>query len=84
MPSEAHRVGRPTRLTGSLRKLAEELGTVEALAEAVGVDRRTLLRWSRGERQPGGPARRILAELAKRCGIPPPVYPKPCVTKKMS
>ena len=57
--------GRPNTLREPYRSLAEAFGGVGKLALALGVNRRTIHSWSTGTRQPGGPARKLLAQLIK-------------------
>ena len=57
---------------GPLKPLAEQMGGMGKLAEAMGVHFRSVTKWNIGERVPEAPARRMLALLASQHGLPPP------------
>lgn len=60
---------RQTTIRGPLRRLVDALGGVIAAAEALGVTRRTLLRWGRGETRPGEEDRKRVVQVARQMGI---------------
>ena len=64
-------MGRPIHESAPIGRLAVAMGGVTALAEALGVSVRTIRYWARGEKQPGGPALKLLAALFKKHGISP-------------
>jgi hypothetical protein len=64
---------RPTVLTGAWGALADKYGGVPALAEAIGVSPRTVLRWANGEMLPRGPERLAIAWVAKQKRVESPV-----------
>lgn len=77
---------RPISLPEPWRSLCEEVerrwriahpgqrspGGVTLVARALGADRRTIARWARGERRPGGTARLAIAALFARHNLEPP------------
>ncbi len=64
--------GRPIELTGPLGELAERMGGVNQLADAIGVTPRAIQRWHNGERQPSKTTCRLLAIIAKQHKVKPP------------
>lgn len=61
--------GRPEEpLEGPIGELADALGGTAALARALAVPPRTVRRWADGTREPRGPARVLLAQLATEHG----------------
>lgn len=64
-------MARPTTLREPWRSLAERLGGVGALAEALGADRRTVTRWACGDRQPSATAQIAIDALFRREGLEP-------------
>jgi DNA-binding transcriptional regulator YdaS (Cro superfamily) len=67
------KLGRPEEpLDGPIGELALAVGGTSALAALVGVDRRTIRRWADGTRDPYGPAKVLLANLAIEHGTPIP------------
>ncbi len=64
--------GRPLELRGPLRQLAEVFGSRTKLAEQIGVNERTIHRWSIGAVVPSQPTRMMLAALARAHGLEPP------------
>lgn len=65
-------MARPSTLPEPWRSLADKLGGVQALAEALHSDSRTVGRWASGERTPRGPARALIDALFQQHKIPPP------------
>lgn len=65
-------MSRPTTLPEPWRSLADKLGGVQALADALHSDPRTVGRWAAGERTPRGPARALVDALCKRLHVPAP------------
>ena len=63
---------RPTTLPEPWRSLAAKLGGVQALADALHSDARTVRRWSIGERIPRGPARALIISTFRNAGIQAP------------
>ena len=66
---------RPTTLTEPWRSLAERLGGVQALADALHSAPRSVRQWAAGERRPRGPVLALLAQLLERYGLTPPAAP---------
>ena len=52
-------MSRKITLPEPFRSLAAKLGSVQALADALGVTTRTLNRWAKGEHPMGGPAQKL-------------------------
>jgi transcriptional regulator with XRE-family HTH domain len=65
-------MGRPTTLPEPWRSLAEKLGSVQALADVLLCDVRTVNRWANGETQPDRRAREWIQAAFHQAGIPPP------------
>lgn len=65
-------MSRPTTLPSPWRELAKHAGGVEALAEALHVDRRTIGKWAASERAPRKLAREAVNEWARRRGLVEP------------
>lgn len=65
-------LSRPTTLPSPWRELAEHVGGVMALAEALGVERRTLERWGARERTPSPVMQRHVNAFARRRGLVAP------------
>ena len=65
---------RPTTLPEPWRSLAEKLGGVQSLAEALHSDTSAVRRWATGGRTPGGPAQALIAALFRAQGIEPPTW----------
>ena len=77
---------RPTTLPEPWRSLAAELerrwldthpgqscpGGVTLAAEALHSDTSAVRRWATAERTPGGPARALIDQLFRSCGLEPP------------
>jgi transcriptional regulator with XRE-family HTH domain len=57
--------GRPPTLPALWSKLAEAAGSVELLAQELGVSRRTVHRWAHGERTPSLLEQRAINAWAK-------------------
>jgi hypothetical protein len=64
-----HHGGRSPELPGQWGALARAVGSVGELAAAVGVTRRAVQYWARGEATPNAGARDALARLAKARGV---------------
>lgn len=58
-------MSRPITLPSPWRELAYAAGGVRQLADALGVEPRTVHRWAHGKRKPGGSAQKILEQLTK-------------------
>jgi len=56
-------MARPDCLPEPFHALAEQYGSVEGLAKALGVTRRTVNRWAEGSRKPQGSAQILLDNL---------------------
>lgn len=65
---------RPTTLPEPWRTLADKLGGVSALADALGTGPRTVNNWATGGRSPRGTARIAITALFRRHRIEPPVF----------
>ena len=65
---------RPTTLPEPWRSLAEKLGGVQALADALHSDPSAVRRWATGDRTPGGPARALIEALFRQHQIEPPTW----------
>jgi DNA-binding transcriptional regulator YdaS (Cro superfamily) len=63
---------RPTTLPAPWDRLAEILGGVAQVAEALGTTPRTVHQWAHGTRQPRGPARRLIEQVFREAGVEPP------------
>ena len=64
------RMGRPITMKYPFGDLARALGSVEQLADAVGVTRATINRWATGMSPPSEPARRLLNDLLTKHNLP--------------
>lgn len=65
--------GKPSVLTGAWGDLAQAAGGVVALADILGVSRRTILRWGLGKQQMNGAAEMGVRVVAVSLGVPSPV-----------
>lgn len=65
-------MSRPTTLPSPWRELAAALGGVGALAEACGVEPRTVARWADGTRSPSELQRRDVRARLRRRGLQAP------------
>ena len=79
-------MGRPTTLPEPWRSLAAELerrwldthpgqscpGGVTLAAEALESSTKAVYQWAHGQRAPRGPARRLIEQLFRDCGLEPP------------
>jgi len=65
-------MGRPLEMSGPIGDLAEALGGRQKLADAMGVGRRTLSRYSTGELFPSWTTRILFSVLALQYGTEPP------------
>jgi len=63
------KMGRPTTITGPIAELADKVGGVKALAAQVNVDPRTIRYWASKNRNPSGPARRLLLQISEQHGV---------------
>lgn len=70
--SDTDRVPNVLKLRGPLRELSERLGGIAKLAAEIGVDERSVRRWSALVVLPPKPTRLALAALARAHGIEPP------------
>ena len=62
-------MGRPTTLPEPWRSLAARLGSVQALADAIGVETRTIRRYANGEIKMGGAARKLFEALLAKSDL---------------
>jgi hypothetical protein len=62
----------PTKLPQPWRSLADKLGGVQALADALGTSPRTIRKWAHQERSPGKTAQIAIDDVFKRNHIKPP------------
>lgn len=60
---------RPSTLPEPWRTLAEKLGGVQALANALHSSTRTINRWANGQRIPRGPALELIRQVFAAHGI---------------
>ena len=65
---------RPTTLPEPWRTLAARLGSVQALADALGTAPRTINQWAMGERSPRGTARIAIMALFRHHKVEPPIF----------
>ena len=65
---------RPTTLPEPWRTLAARLGSVQALADALGTAPRTINQWAMSERSPRGTARIAIMALFRRHKVEPPGF----------
>lgn len=63
-------MGRPVLMTGTLGALAAKVGTIDKLAAELGVSKRTLQRWNNEEVAIPRAACFLVAQLARKHGIP--------------
>ncbi len=63
------KMGRPTSITGPIAALADKVGGVKALAAKVNVDPRTIRYWASKNRNPSGPAQRLLLQISEQYGV---------------
>lgn len=65
-------MGRPTTLPAPWSLLAEKLGGVQALADVLLCDVRTVRRWANGETQPDRRALEWIHAAFRQAGLTPP------------
>ena len=65
---------RPTTLPAPWDRLAEILGGVAQVADALGTVPRTINQWAKRERTPRGPARKLIEQVFRANGIDPPEF----------
>ena len=70
-------MGRPTTFPSPWRELAEILGGVAPMAEALGTAPRTLRGWADGSRRPVGAARKQILDTFREVGLPEPTFAGP-------
>lgn len=63
------KTGRPIRINGPIDELAVKVGSVQSLANEIGVDVRTVRYWAKTGRNPSGPARKLLMLVAESHGV---------------
>lgn len=63
---------RPTTLPAPWDRLAEILGGVAQIANALGTVPRTVNQWAKRERTPRGSARKLIEHVFRANGIEPP------------
>ena len=71
--SNLRRVGRPTTLPEPWRGLACRLGSAQRLADRLGTSLGTVRRWAKRERNPRGPARKLIEQLFEEAGLESPL-----------
>lgn len=64
--------GRPVTLPSPWKELAETMGGVQAVADALASSPRTVRQWAHGERTPRGPSRVLVDRLFRRHKIQVP------------
>lgn len=64
---------RPSTLPEPWRSMADKLGGVQALADALHSDPRTINRWATGERVPRGPALELIRLEFTKARLPIPL-----------
>ena len=67
-------MGRTTNMRGAWKALADALGGVGKLADALGRNRSTIERWASGERVPPVEVQAAVGELAARHGVAMPAF----------
>ena len=66
---------RVTQGDAPLQRLAQKLGSIEALAAELDVGRRSIERWISGDTAPSGAAKKAVEALAKSRGITGNLWP---------
>ena len=61
--------GRPINISGPIGELASKIGGVETLASHMDVSERTIRHWASKTRNPSGPSRKILMQLAESYSV---------------